>query len=139
MFLVIAIRYTLVLFNCRYSATRNLMSHQSSHFLINVLKEHWSLSKFRSTLGHKVNHSFRKANAIFVSVIHPRHGPIKAILSIKRIKKGQEILCNYDYPSDAKVPSWYANAYKIELNKEWPADQVFDETDDSKHVYLKSV
>ena len=135
----ITFRYTELLFHSRYCATRNLMSHQSSSFLLNVLKEHWSLSKFRSTLGHKANHSFIKANAIYVSVIHPRHGPIKAVLSIKRIKKGQEILCNYDYPLDAKVPSWYSNTYKIELNKEWPVEQVFDETDDCKPVYLKSV
>ena len=111
------------------------MSHQSSKFLLNVLPEYWSLSKFRSTLGHKINHSYKKANAIFISVIHPRHGPIKGILSITNIKKGQEILCNYDYPMDSNVPTWYANAYQMEFGKSWPNNQIFDETDDSKPVY----
>ena len=124
-----------LVFYFRYCATRNLMSHQSSRFLVNVLKEHCSLTKFRSTLGHKANHSFLKNNAIYVSVIHPRHGPIKAILSTKKIKKGHEILCSYDYPLDAKVPAWYANVHKTELNKSWPADQVFDEMEDLKPVY----
>merc|ERR1712126_147703 len=96
----------------RYQATRNLMSHRSSYFLLNVLEEYWSLSKFRSTLGHKVNHSFTKANAIFISVIHPRHGPIKAAISTRKIMKGQEILCNYGYDPNGYVPSWYAKLYK---------------------------
>ena len=119
----------------RYRATRNLMSHRSSYFLLNVLEEYCSLSKFRSTLGHKVNHSFTKANAIFISVIHPRHGPIKAAISTRKIMRGQEILCNYDYDSNAYVPRWYAELYKEETNKDWPTKLIFDELDNVNPIY----
>ena len=105
------------------------MSHRSSHILLNVPKEYWSLSNFRSTLGHKVNHSFTKSNVIFISVIHPRHGPIKAAVSTKKIHKGQEILYHYNYDMDGYVPTWYAKSYKRETKMEWPKTKIFDETD----------
>jgi len=111
------------------------MSHQSSAFLLNVLKNHWDISKFRSSLGHKINHSFKYPNTISISVIHPRYGPIKAFLSIKKIKKGEEILTSYGYPTDALVPSWYAKVYEKELNKPWPGGS-FDESDNTSPVFL---
>ena len=111
------------------------MSHQSTAFYINVLKEHWNISNYRATLGHKVNHSFTKNNAKFRSVNHPRHGPIVSVVSKRKIKKGEEILCSYGYDEDALVSSWYANVYKEELNKPWPGKYVFDESDRRKWLF----
>ena len=79
---------------------------------MNILKDDWSINNYRATLGHKANHSFAKSNAKFVSVVHPRHGPIVSIVSKRKIEKGEEILCSYGYGEDALVSSWYANAYK---------------------------
>ena len=111
------------------------MSHQSSAFLLNVLNEHWDIGKFRSSLGHKVNHSFTNPNTISISVIHPRYGPIKAFLTTKKIKKGEEILTSYDYPKHVFVPSWYAKEYEKEFKKPWPGG-FFDESDDKSPVFL---
>jgi hypothetical protein len=38
-----------------------------------------SLSEYRATLGHYVNHSFKKTNAEFSSVFHPRFGNVMAV------------------------------------------------------------
>ena len=111
------------------------MSHQSSAFMLNVLKEHWDIKNFRSTLGHKANHSFKKRNAIYISVIHPRYGPIKALVSNKKIKKGEEIFLSYGYGKDALLPSWYAKVYEKEFNKPWPG-VFFNESDNTSPLYL---
>ena len=111
------------------------MSHRSSHILLNVPKEYWSLRNFRSTLGHKVNHSFTKSNVIFISVIHPRHGPIKAAVSTKKIHRGQEILYHYNYDMDSYIPTWYAKTYERDPNLKWPKTKIFDETDNVDPIF----
>lgn len=111
------------------------MSHRSSRILLNIPNEYWSLSHFRSTLGHNVNHSFTKSNVIFISVIHPRHGPIKAAVSIKKIHKGQEILYHYSYDMDGYVPTWYAKIFKRETKRNWPKTKIFDETDNVNPIF----
>ena len=91
--------------------------------------EYWDITNYRATLGHKVNHSFLKSNAKFVSVIHPRHGPINAVVSTKNIRKGDEILCHYGYSPNSLVPRWYADAHYEELRKPWPGRNVYNEGD----------
>ena len=96
---------------------------------MNILKEYWKISKYRETLGHKANHSFINYNCQYISVIHPRFGPISAIQSIKRISKGDEILTNYGYKTDQFVGSWYVKTYEKELKVLWPGKYVYDEND----------
>ena len=93
-----------------------------------VLKEHWNITNFRATLAHKVNHSFTKTNARFQSVIHPRFGPIVAVISVKKILKGEEVLCSYGYKTDSNVPRWYAEAYKQEYKEPWPGKHIYNDT-----------
>ena len=52
------------------------------------------LAKYCATLGHKANHSF-VANAEWALVEHPRFGLIRGLASLEDIKKGDEILINY--------------------------------------------
>ena len=78
-----------MLLNLRYSHGRNRVKHRSPEFNIDVPSEYWEISNYRATLGHKANHSFLKSNAKYVSVIHPRHGPISAVISKRKIKKGE--------------------------------------------------
>ena len=73
--------------NLRYSHGRNRVRHRSPEFNIDVPSEYWEISNYRATLGHKANHSFLKSNAKYVSVIHPRHGPISAVVSNERSRK----------------------------------------------------
>ena len=95
---------------------------------INVLKEHWSIDKYRATLGHKVNHSFKKANTDFGSAVHPRYGPIRTIVSNRKIKKGEQLLCNYQYPEDSAIPKWYEKVYIEEMEHPWPGKYLYDES-----------
>ena len=93
------------------------------------MEEHWNITHYRATLGHKANHSFTKHNSQYISLIHPRHGPISAIMSLKRIAKGEEVLVFYGYSPNSFVSSWYAKAYEEELHMPWPGRLINDEND----------
>ena len=111
----------------RYIVHRNLIRHQSEKFYMNLLQEHWDITKYRATLGHKVNHSFVNVNARFQSVIHPRFGPIVAVISLKSIRKGEEILASYGYTTESNVPRWYAKEYERELKMPWPGKHIYND------------
>ena len=112
--------------HCSYARTRNRIGHHSGAFCINVLKEHWDIAKYRATLGHKINHSFTKVNAKYVSgVFHPRFGPILAILAKRKIKKGEELFTSYGYETKDRVPIWFAEAYEDELKEPWPGNKYY--------------
>ena len=112
----------------RNSSRVYLIGHKLGTFKVNLLKEHWDITKYRATLGHKVNHSFTKKNTIAQSVIHPRFGPINYLLSTRKIKKGEEILWSYEYETKNWVPKWYAEAHKRELNAPWPGKKIYNDT-----------
>ena len=113
---------------------KNLIGYSVSDDTItmNVLKDYWSIDKYRATLGHKVNHSFKKANMEFGSAIHPRFGPIRTVVAKRMIKRGEEILCDYEYPKDSSIPKWYAHVYEQEMGVPWPGKYIFD--DEILHV-----
>ena len=94
---------------------------------MNLLHAHWNISKYRATLGHKVNHSFLNINARFLSVMHPRFGPIVAVISLKKIRKGEEILADYGYAPESNVPRWFAKAYEKEKKMPWPGEFVYND------------
>ena len=48
-----------------------------------------TVDKYRATLGHKLNHSFKKDSAEFVNVYHPRYGDIVGLQAKKNITKGE--------------------------------------------------
>ena len=106
-----------------------MIDHDSPTFKLNLLEEHWNITRYRASLAHKANHSFLKYNSKFTSVIHPRHGPIQAIQSLRNIVKGEEILVSYWYSEEGFVSRWYAKAYEQEFNKPWPGNYVYDEND----------
>ena len=114
----------------RYCIHRNLIGYSTNDDTItmNVLKEHWPIHKYRATLGHKVNHSFKRANTDFGSAIHPRYGPIRTIVSNRRIRKGEQLLCDYQYPEDSAIPRWYEKVYVAEMGKPWPGKDFYDES-----------
>ena len=94
---------------------------------INIPEEYWDISKYRSTLGHLVNHSFLKPNAYYGRTIHPRHGPIMAIITLKNIQKGDEILCYYGLEHNKwGVPNWYARSFEREVKEPWSGGKVYE-------------
>ena len=47
-------------------------------------------------------------------VRHPRWGVIVAIFSTRKMKEGEELLCNYGYNPDKQlVPDWYQLAWEL--------------------------
>ena len=86
---------------------------------INIFKENWSIINYRSTLGHKFNHSFKRNQAYFGHVFHPRFGPIRSVVARTDIAKGDEIFVNYGYDKRGSVPEWYADLYEHEFGKKW--------------------
>lgn len=84
---------------------------------MNIPFEFWSLDKYRATLAHKVNHSFRAMNSEFNLVYHPRFGWIRGIHATRPISRGEEVLCHYGYEVDGNTlnPQWYLNLYEQEV------------------------
>ena len=94
-------------------------SYQNS-YAIDVPKSHWDIAKYRATLGHKANHSFKYFNSKYGMAYHPRYGSIRSIVAIRNIIKGEEILVDYLLGSRGeKVPEWYSNLYEHEVGKHW--------------------
>eukprot|EP00090_Calanus_glacialis_P009253 TRINITY_DN17640_c0_g1_i1.p1 TRINITY_DN17640_c0_g1~~TRINITY_DN17640_c0_g1_i1.p1 ORF type:complete len:464 (+),score=104.47 TRINITY_DN17640_c0_g1_i1:132-1523(+) len=70
-------------------------------------------SKYVATLGHKTNHWF-SPNCYFGWAVHPRHGRIRSVVSLRAISAGEELTVDYDYPPLEKyTPKWYKKLYKF--------------------------
>ena len=62
-----------------------------------------------------MNHSF-EPNAHYDAIDHPRFGVIASVVSLKPIKKGEEIFTHYHYPgrllNTASGLDWYSESYQ---------------------------
>ena len=70
-------------------------------------------------LGPKVNHHFRKQNAAYMEIEHPRYGLIQSVTVLRDMKAGEELFTNYgygksDFPADFL---WYWET-KMALERE---------------------
>ena len=76
-------------------------------------------------MGHKVNHSF-EPNAMFSIHDDPRWGLIGSVLSLKPIKKGEELLVDYQYKGHEDMPGleWYR---ELERKRLAPSDATVKE------------
>ena len=86
---------------------------------IDVPENYWSINRYRATLGHKINHSFRYSNARYGMAYHPRYGKVRAVYATRYITKGEEILVNYGYKRGVDVPDWYSKLFQEELGLQW--------------------
>ena len=68
----------------------------SNDITVFVPKEYWELKAYRATLGHKLNHSFKKGKmTLYKTAFHPRHGVIIGVMATERIKK--VYVCNKSF------------------------------------------
>jgi histone-lysine N-methyltransferase SETD7 len=107
--------------HCRWECNRNLIylpPPSRNEMYIDVPKSYWSIAKYRATLGHKINHSFKYANSRYGMAYHPRYGSIRAVYATRHITRGEEILVNYGFKQGLEVPKWYATLYQTELGKQ---------------------
>ena len=78
--------------NFRYSVHRNLIGlgtdDSGTMIQINIPEPYWNTTSYRSTLGHKVNHSFVKIKAMYNYASHPRFGWVRALTAIEDIYQG---------------------------------------------------
>lgn len=78
--------------NFRYSVHRNLIGlgtdDSGTMIQINIPEPYWNTTSYRSTLGHKANHSFVKIKAMFNFASHPRFGWVRALTAIEDIYQG---------------------------------------------------
>ena len=78
--------------NFRYSVHRNLIGlgtdDSGAMIQINIPEPYWNTTSYRSTLGHKVNHSFVKIKAMFNFATHPRFGWVRTLTAIEDIYQG---------------------------------------------------
>ena len=94
------------------------MQFNETH-IFHIPKYYWDISKLRSTLGHKVNHSFRSFKTIFDFCFHPIAGDIRCVVATSNITKGEEIFAHYGYMPGKLVPKWYSDLYFKETGKNW--------------------
>ena len=82
------------------------------HLLVDVPEEYRNVKEYRTTLGHKANHSF-KNNAEFAFVDHPVLGGIACLVATTEIEAGQEVFAHYRYGNIKQVKlEWYLEEYK---------------------------
>ena len=87
--------------------------------MLNVPEPYWDISKYRATLGHKFNHSFKYTTAKYGRAFHPRFGNIRTIYATTNITKGEEILVDYRYAKGSLVEEWYSELYLKETGVDW--------------------
>lgn len=76
-------------------------------------------TKYRATLGHKINHSFSMWNCMFHAMDHPRFGTIPAVRTTERVEKDQELLCLYEIQYHEGAP-WFQELWRQELDYDIP-------------------
>ena len=72
--------------------------------------------EYRTTLAHKVNHKFKRNNAVFDTVHHPVLGALGCILAKSEIDVHEEVYVNYEYDL-AVAPGWYRQGYQESLEE----------------------
>lgn len=79
-------------------------------FTITIPPSDGPLDKYRATLGHKLNHSF-KPNCEYGGILDsPRFGLVRAFYTNRDIKKDEELFIAYGYPVETG-PLWYRELY----------------------------
>lgn len=80
--------------------------------VIDVPQEYSSTDTYCASLGHKANHS-PSPNCRYAPFLHPRFGPIKCVQTLRRVKAGEELTCDYGYEHKLPgtdvddLPSWF--------------------------------
>ena len=103
----------------RLSIQKYLIGSAEKAVMMNIPEAYWKIERYRATLGHKMNHSFKFAKAQMAHAYHPRFGDIRVYYATSNIAKGEEIFVNYGYRKGGRVPSWHSILYEKETGKIW--------------------
>lgn len=86
---------------------------------MDIPAEYISVAKYRATLGHKLNHSFR-ANCEEWFLDHPRFGIIPCERTNRDVEAGEEVFLDYGY-DPYNCPQWFSEeliAFKQSMTEE---------------------
>ena len=87
----------------------NIHMPEDENFYIDFPPSMASLTVYRASLGHKVNHSFLP-NSVFGTMFHPRWGRVRTVVTTSLVRAGEEILVDYGYDL-VRCPDWYRNMW----------------------------
>ena len=90
-------RYTLQFFNETHGGGLPLKSVWYD-LCVDIPQEFGPVARYRTTLGHKANHSFRYNAQYTLFSTHPVLGTIMAVVATRDLPAGTEVLCKYGYP-----------------------------------------
>lgn len=99
-----------------------------------------SSSKYKSTRGHKLNHSFSRFNTKLTFYDSARFGITSAMITRNAIiPKGEELFAHYGY-SYSKGPRWYKNAFKnFLLQNEKAVKETYEKLkEEVKHSHMSN-
>ena len=80
---------------------------------LDISKRYRSIVEYRTTLGHKANHSFEN-NVDYVAVDHPVLGGIACLVAVADIDVDEEVFARYKYGNTNL--SWYNEELKKYIN-----------------------
>ena len=88
-----------------------VLEQDQQGLLVDVAGKYRNITEYRTTLGHKANHKFKKHNTVYqTGVDHPVLGNIGCLMAVTEIDPGEEIFVNYNYKLEGAVP-WYREEY----------------------------
>ena len=90
-------RHTLQFFNETHGGGLPLKSVWYD-LCVDIPQEFGPVARYRATLGHKANHSFRYNAQYTLFSTHPVLGTIMAVVATRDLPAGTEVLCKYGYP-----------------------------------------
>lgn len=93
----------------------NKPSEVTSDYM-DIPPDYVSITRYRATLGHKINHSF-DPNCRWGIINHPTFGRIPRVVTIKNIKAGTELSCHYmidmaEAVADEVHCKWYVDLWE---------------------------
>ena len=94
----------------KYVPTKYLGKVSECDLTINIPWQRGSLSDYRATLGHKLNHSFKPNCEPSHLLDSPRFGLVRVFFAARDITKGEELFINYGYSAE-NGPKWYRELY----------------------------
>ncbi len=102
------------------------------------------LSRFRSTLGHKCNHSFEPNSEFREFASHPRFGRVMSVVARRDVAAGEEVTCDYNYgKGDGEGPRWYRKAREgtdgqLSRPDVWQTSDAFPTRNFSSHTTVEN-
>ncbi len=86
-----------------------------------------STAHYCASLGHKINHSFRRPSCLWSVARHPVFGRVPQVVAARDVEEGEELTCHYMIDMDEagrnERLSWYVGQWEKESQREREAEK----------------